>query len=121
MECSFVKEQALGDIEEYKIVVFQVEGLTCHEENDEIIGCKTRMAAILSLVNSKYNESAHTCKARLLELRNSRENIALKWIQSHYGIFGNEQADRLAKSGSLMIQPDSSLPLRNIKRIINNK
>ncbi|GFV52004.1 hypothetical protein TNCV_1323571 [Trichonephila clavipes] len=34
---------------------------------------------------------------------------------------GNEKADRLAKTGSPMSQSDSSLPLRNIKRLIYRK
>ncbi|GFX30092.1 uncharacterized protein TNCV_2618031 [Trichonephila clavipes] len=33
-------------------------------------------------------------------------------------ISGNEKADRLAKAGSLMFQPDSPMLLRDIKRLI---
>ncbi|GFU23927.1 hypothetical protein TNCV_3331811 [Trichonephila clavipes] len=42
-------------------------------------------------------------------------------IPSHCNISGNEKADRLAKAGFLMSQPDSLLPLHNIKRLIYNK
>ncbi|GFU17296.1 hypothetical protein TNCV_1855011 [Trichonephila clavipes] len=55
-----------------------------------------------------------------IELGKSRKSIALQWIPSHRNISGNEK-DRLAKAGSLMSQPDSPLPLRNIQRLIYSK
>ncbi|XP_035204620.1 transmembrane 9 superfamily member 1-like, partial [Stegodyphus dumicola] len=47
---------------------------------------------------------------------NSRENFALQWILTHCG-----RLIRLAKASSLMTQPDSLLPLHDIKMIANNK
>ncbi|GFW38769.1 putative rna-directed dna polymerase from transposon bs [Trichonephila clavipes] len=58
---------------------------------------------------------------KLIEFGKSRESIALQRIPSHCNISGNEKADRLAKTGSLMSQPDSPFPLRNIKRLIYSK
>ncbi|GFX15486.1 putative rna-directed dna polymerase from transposon bs [Trichonephila clavipes] len=74
-------------------------------------------AAILFLINSRYNENAlvHSCRMKLIKLGKSRESIALQWIPSHCNISGNEKADRLAEAESLLCQPDSPLPLCNIK------
>ncbi|GFX81570.1 hypothetical protein TNCV_4179111 [Trichonephila clavipes] len=49
-------------------------------------------------------------------LTNKKRKHCLEWVPSHCNISGNEKADKLAKAGSLMSQPDS--PLRNIKRLI---
>ncbi|GFU25018.1 hypothetical protein TNCV_1733611 [Trichonephila clavipes] len=55
---------------------------------------------------------------KLIELEKSKESIAFQGIPSYCNISGNEKADKLAKAGSLMSQPESPLPLRNIKGII---
>ncbi|GFT41542.1 hypothetical protein TNCV_3942901 [Trichonephila clavipes] len=58
---------------------------------------------------------------KLIEFGKSRVSIALQWISSHCNISGNEKADRLAKAGSLVSQPDFPLPLHNIIRLIYSK
>ena len=40
-------------------------------------------------------------------------NVALQWIPAHVGIPGNESADRLAREGSKMTQPN---PLSHTER-----
>ncbi|GFW30248.1 transposable element Tcb2 transposase [Trichonephila clavipes] len=54
-------------------------------------------------------------RIKVIELQKSKESIVLQWIPYYCNISGNEKADRLAKAGPLMSQPDSPLPLRNIK------
>ncbi|GFU25021.1 hypothetical protein TNCV_4375971, partial [Trichonephila clavipes] len=56
-------------------------------------------------------------KMKLIELEKSKESIAFQ-IPSYCNISGNEKADKLAKAGSLMSQPESPFALRNIKGII---
>ncbi|GFV61868.1 hypothetical protein TNCV_4106731 [Trichonephila clavipes] len=70
---------------------------SCSERN--IVFFIDSQAAILSSVNSKYNENklAHSCRMKLIEHGKSRESIALQWIPSHCNISGNEKADRLVK------------------------
>ncbi|GFX03517.1 hypothetical protein TNCV_4751021 [Trichonephila clavipes] len=40
--------------------------------------------------------------------------IVLQWISSHYGIPGNEQADKLVKEVSKLHPPCLLIPLRNV-------
>ena len=63
---------------------------------------------------------------KLQELRDSLSDIgkhrrvALQWVPSHCGIPGNEKADRLAKNGSLMQQPDCTVTFQQKKNMIIN-
>ena len=45
----------------------------------------------------------------------------LQWIPAHTGITGNEKADRLAKEGSSMEQPQSELSFREARTLIKNR
>ncbi|GFX59027.1 uncharacterized protein LOC103524116 [Trichonephila clavipes] len=108
--------------DEIVAISFAIDKLeNCSERN--IAFFIDSQAAILSLINSRYNENAlvHSCRIKLIELEKSRKSVALQWISSHCSISGNEKADRLPKAGYLMSQPDSHLPLRNIKRLIYSK
>lgn len=44
--------------------------------------------------------------------------IIIQWIPSHIGLAGNEQADRLAKKGAHLIQPERQVPYQTAKNII---
>ena len=46
--------------------------------------------------------------------------ITLQWIPSHCNINGNEAADKLAKEGAMMHQPDKPVPQRTCKQIIKS-
>ena len=46
--------------------------------------------------------------------------ISLQWIPSHCNIKGNESADKLAKEGAMMDQPDKPVPLNTCKQIIKS-
>ncbi|GFU33963.1 uncharacterized protein TNCV_656291 [Trichonephila clavipes] len=71
----------------------------------------------------QYNENAlvRPCRIQFIELEKSKESIALQWIPNHLDILGNEQADKLAKVGSLLYQPDSPLPLLDPTDVIYTK
>ncbi|GFX77618.1 putative RNA-directed DNA polymerase from transposon X-element [Trichonephila clavipes] len=110
---------------EIAVTSFAIDKLeSCSERN--IVLFVYSQAALLSL-NSRYKKNAlvHSCRMKLIELgkarERERESIAHQWIPRYRKISGNEKTDRLAKAGSLMSQPDSSLPLRNIKRLIYSK
>ncbi|GFX39781.1 putative rna-directed dna polymerase from transposon bs [Trichonephila clavipes] len=107
-----------GEIAAISFAIDKLE--SCSERNVFFIDSQ---ASILSLINSRYNENAlvHSFRIKLIELGVSRESIVLQWILNHCNISGNEKADRLAKAGSLMSQPDAPLPLHNIKKLIYSK
>ena len=71
---------------------FEVAKLKDSPDNNIVVLIDSQ-AAILLLINSKYNENAnvHSCRIKLFELKNSQESNALQWIPSHYCIFGNNQ------------------------------
>ena len=45
-------------------------------------------------------------------------NVAVQWIPAHCGVFGNEEADRLAKHGSTLKQQENSVSYREAKTLI---
>lgn len=92
-----------------------------HDQN--IVFLDDSQAAIILLINLNYNQNAIvlSCRIKIHALKKSNSHVAFQWIRSHCAIFQKEKADRLAKSGSLVTQQNSSLPLRNIKRIIRSK
>ena len=49
-----------------------------------------------------------------------KKEITLQWIPSHCNIDGNESADKLAKVGSMMDQPERPVPQSTCKQIIKS-
>ena len=49
-----------------------------------------------------------------------KREITLQWIPSHCNIGGNEAADKLAKEGSSMEQPENPVPQNTCKQIIKS-
>ncbi|GFX98920.1 uncharacterized protein LOC103524116 [Trichonephila clavipes] len=47
--------------------------------------------------------------------------VVLQWISSHYGIHGNEQADKLAKEVLTLHPPCFPMPLQNTQRLLRDK
>ena len=46
--------------------------------------------------------------------------IALQWIPGHAGIGGNEKADKLAKKGASLPQPENPVPYETAVKIIKS-
>ena len=66
--------------------------------------CTDSLSSLLAINSFHFNNKSHYflffIKKMLLDLHSQGFIIKLLWIPSHCDIFGNEQADRLAKLGS---------------------
>ena len=57
---------------------------------------------------------------RILNGSLEKRKVVLQWIPAHYGINGNEMADKLAKRGAAMTQHDNPITLAKKKTIIKH-
>jgi ribonuclease HI len=73
-----------------------------------------------SLLNARNEHLIHDIKMELRDLQ-EKSTIALQWLPSHCGIFGNEKADSLSREGGKMEQISHQIPYREAKTIIHNK
>ena len=48
-------------------------------------------------------------------------NVAVQWIPAHCGLYGNEEADRLAKHGSSLKQQHNKISYREAKTLIKRE
>ena len=55
---------------------------------------------------------------QLLSGLSQRANVAVQWIPAHCGVYGNEEADRLAKHGSTLEQQHNRVSYREAKTLI---
>ena len=74
------------------------------------------MSTLQSLQSPKEQLERHT--QRLLCGLSQRMKVAVQWIPAHCGLAGNEEADRLAKSGSRLEQPLHPASYREAKTLI---
>lgn len=58
--------------------------------------------------------------ALLLRLAAENVEVILQWSLGHYGLYGNVEADRLAKAGALMVQFENCLSLTPVKQDIKS-
>ena len=70
----------------------------------------------LSVLQNLENNGLPHLRAQLNKIKCSR--ITLQWIPAHCGIFGNEEADRLAKLGAGKEQPDTKASYHEMKTLI---
>ncbi|GFW93153.1 uncharacterized protein LOC103524116 [Trichonephila clavipes] len=61
------------------------------------------------------------CKQLINSFLCTGREVVLQWIQSHCGIHGNEQADKVAKEASTLHPPCLPMPLRNANRLLRDK
>ncbi|GFW99925.1 uncharacterized protein LOC103524116 [Trichonephila clavipes] len=61
------------------------------------------------------------CKQLINSFLCTRREVVLQWIPSHCGIYGNEQANKLAKEALMLHLPCLPMSLRNAKRLLRDK
>jgi ribonuclease HI len=68
--------------------------------------------AVIQSIVSKEERDAETleCERLLVWLHNRNEHVTLQWVPAHCNIYGNGEADRLAKEGSKMKQNKRHYP-----------
>ena len=70
----------------------------------------------LSVLQCLENGGLTHLRAQLNKIKCTR--IILQWIPAHCGIFGNEEADRMAKLGAGKEQPDREASYQQIKTLV---
>ena len=58
---------------------------------------------------------------QLLSNLSQRGNVAVQWILAHCGLYGNEEADKLAKHGSSLEQHHNKISYREAKTLIKRE
>ena len=76
----------------------------CSGLHNRDVNLKDSKAALQSLISSTSDQPTHQL-LKDLQLLSQECTLVLQWIPAHFGIPGNERADRLAKSGSKRPQP----------------
>lgn len=78
--------------------------------------------AIMALPTLNHYECdiGKNCKKNINRLLNIKNQIALQWIPSHRGIYGNVPAAMLTKSWSQMKHTDHSLSMQHINHYISS-
>ena len=75
----------------------------------------------LDAIASHKEKPSHLIEELLSNCHNASHkhniNITLQWIPGHCGVFGNEQADALAKLGSSMPQPNTTTSFNTAKSL----
>ena len=99
--------------------------ITTYDMNPDLATNVVVFSDSKSVLECLKNNSLPTSATRnLMETINSFAelgcHITLQWIPSHCNINGNESADRLAKVGSMMEQPETPVPQKTCKQIIKS-
>ena len=77
---------------------------------------KSVLQALMGEDEDKQIQDSRTAMHRL----SSKANVALQWIPSHCGVYGNERADALSKTASSMAKPRKGITYKETKAIIYN-
>ena len=87
--------------------------------NSNIIILSDCRAALQSLQSEARDEVVEIIFRNLGQLQ-TNNTLALQWIPAHCGLFGNEEADRLAKDGSSKPQPPAKISFQETKTLLKN-
>lgn len=92
-----------GEIEAIYVALHQ---LTCHlEKFDNVVILSDSQAAIQSIASLENTSTEiSNCKTIIQNLQNANKTVVLQWIPGHCQIFGNDQADALAKKATSILQ-----------------
>ena len=87
--------------------------------NSNIIILSDCPSALQSLEFEPMDEVVEIIFRNLGQLQ-TNNTLALQWISVHCGLFGNEEADRLAKEGSSKPQPPAKISFQETKTLLKN-
>ena len=79
----------------------------------------TDALSVLSKLQNPHQKDLNKVETDLADLT-AQTNLTLQWIPAHYGIQGNERADRPAKEGGQLDQEDRYTSYTDEKTIINH-
>ena len=75
----------------------------------------TDAKSVLQALNNAKDQNFPTLNGLLAEATNCTTRLILQWIPGHCKIKGNDEADRLAKEGSAMVQIEVDMSLAEVK------
>lgn len=94
--------------------------LLSEKDKEKYIAIFTDAKSVVSVLKSKSNTELVDLKAALYSLSQKSERVVIQWIPSHCNIPGNEEADKLAKKGGRLHQPDIDITYNEAKRFIKS-
>jgi len=94
--------------------------ITAKNTGDKIVLLTDSLSALQALRAPSADQLTENLKVNLSLLQQSRRTV-LQWIPAHVGIPGNEKADQLAKEGSRMQQPNTSMTYNEARTLIKAK
>ena len=80
----------------------------------------TDSRSILQSLQSPGGDQIFSNIRQELFLLKNKTSVTLQWIPSHYGVGGNEEADRLSKMGSKLEQSAQPMSYSEAKTILRN-
>ena len=78
--------------------------------------CKSAIQSLQSPKDQLERDALHSLTALSRQVK-----VAVQWIPAHCGLTGNEEADRLAKLGSRLEQPNPPVSYREAKTLIKQR
>jgi len=88
-------------------------GLVCSVEPDAQVVFLTDALSVIQALDKGRLPHLHSALSSINCLR-----VVVQWIPAHCGIPGNEEADRQAKAGAEMEQPETRATFKEVKTII---
>ena len=97
-----------GKVEAIKVALAHLGACPPFSEKRQVVIFSDFQAAIPAIANCFQfpgTMSMAHCTSLIGKMRNKCKAIILQWILYHYGISGDEKADKLAKKAVLLIRP----------------
>ena len=94
--------------------------LECGKPLRKIVFLTDSMSALQALETTSKDRLVQILQTKFCRLSRQAE-VTLQWVPSHVGLNGNEIADGLAKSGSLLPQPDVPLTFSEAKTALKRQ
>lgn len=108
-----------GEVEALRIALKQL--LVVHYKFERVVLLSDSKSAIqaISSLETPISTEIVQCRELIQSLMQNGKIVRLQWIPGHSGIFGNDQADFLAKKGATLFQPtNSNMPYHSKRKYI---